>query len=102
MVLHPEVQRKAQQEIHRVVGTDRLPSFDDREHLSYLAAVHKEVLRWHTVGPLGIWTRPFPIFLSTLLIQASPGIPHCTTADDMYDGYFIPKGSLVISNIWYD
>ena len=54
MVPHPEVQRKAQQEIDRVVGTNRLPNLDDREHLPYLVAVHKEVLRWHTVGPMGI------------------------------------------------
>ena len=62
MVLHPEVQRKAQQEIDHVVGTHRLPNFDDRDHLPYLAAVYKEVLRWHTIGPMGIWTRSFPFF----------------------------------------
>ncbi|KAI0261388.1 cytochrome P450 [Gloeopeniophorella convolvens] len=80
MVLFPEVQRKAQEEIDRVVGQHRLPNFDDREHLPYLAAVYKELLRWHVIGPMGI--------------------PHSTTADDWYDGYFIPKGSLVMSNLW--
>lgn len=29
MVLYPEVQRKAQEEIERVVGTDRLPTVDE-------------------------------------------------------------------------
>jgi cytochrome P450 len=28
------------------------------------------------------------------------GIPHCTTADDVFDGYFIPRGTLIISNAW--
>ncbi|KAL1746950.1 cytochrome P450 [Schizophyllum fasciatum] len=26
--------------------------------------------------------------------------PHCTTADDVYDGYLIPKGSMVFPNVW--
>lgn len=29
------------------------------------------------------------------------GFPHCTTEDDVQDGYFIPKGSLILCNIWY-
>ena len=45
MVLNPEVQRKAQEEIDRVVGTDRLPQFTDRENLPYLECVVQEVLR---------------------------------------------------------
>ena len=45
MVLHPEVQRKAQEEIDRVVGTDRLPQFTDRENLPYLECVVQETLR---------------------------------------------------------
>ena len=42
MTLHPEVQKRAQEEIDRVVGGDRLPDFDDREHLPYIEAVVKE------------------------------------------------------------
>ncbi|KAI0267870.1 cytochrome P450 oxidoreductase [Gloeopeniophorella convolvens] len=80
MVLFPDVQRKAQEELDRVVGRHRLPNFDDRDHLPYLAAVYKELLRWHVIGPMGI--------------------PHYATADDWYEGYFIPKGSLLMSNLW--
>lgn len=28
-------------------------------------------------------------------------VPHRATQDDVYDGYFIPKGSLLIPNLWY-
>ena len=39
MVLYPEVQRKAQEEIDKVVGKDTLPTFDDMESLPYVKAV---------------------------------------------------------------
>ena len=29
------------------------------------------------------------------------GIPHATTQDDIYDGYFIPKGTIVMTNVRY-
>jgi hypothetical protein len=53
MTLHPEVQRKAQEEIDRVVGNDRLPSFADRQQLPYVDAIAKEVFRWNAVAPNG-------------------------------------------------
>ncbi|OGM40602.1 cytochrome P450 monooxygenase [Aspergillus bombycis] len=53
MALFPEAQRKAQAEIDRVVGPDRLPSFQDRENLPYINAMVKEILRWHPVLPMG-------------------------------------------------
>lgn len=53
MILFPEVQTRARQELDRVVGHDRLPTFGDREDLPYLSAVVKEVLRWKPVAPLG-------------------------------------------------
>jgi hypothetical protein len=27
-------------------------------------------------------------------------LPHSTTEDDVYKGYFIPKGTIVIGNAW--
>ncbi|KAG1807773.1 CyP450 monooxygenase [Suillus subaureus] len=81
MVLHPEAQRLAQQEIDSVVGVDRLPDFYDRPSLKYVEAVFREAIRWHVVAPLGI--------------------PHATSSDDVFGGYFIPKGSLILPNIWY-
>jgi cytochrome P450 len=54
MTQYPEVQRKAQAEIDRVVGNSRLPDYSDQDKLPYVDAVLKEVLRWHPVAPLGI------------------------------------------------
>ena len=45
MVLHPEVFKKIQKEIDRVIGNDRLVDFDDQNSLPYLNCVLKEVLR---------------------------------------------------------
>ncbi|KAH7921033.1 cytochrome P450 [Leucogyrophana mollusca] len=80
MLLYPEVQARAQAEIDSVLGGSRLPDFNDRLSLPYVEAILREALRWRPVVPLGI--------------------PHATSSDDVYDGYFIPKGSLVIINIW--
>ena len=57
MLTHPEVQRKAQEELRQVVGTDRLPTLNDRNRLPYIEAVLKELLRWMPVTPLGAHVR---------------------------------------------
>lgn len=54
MVLYPEAQKRAQAEINRVVGTERLPDFDDRESLPFVDAFYREVMRWHPTTPLGL------------------------------------------------
>jgi len=53
MSLHPNVQRKAQEEIDRVVGHDRLPNVQDRRDLPYVDAITREVMRLNPVAPLG-------------------------------------------------
>ena len=53
MILHPEVQKKAQAEIDAVIGRGRVPSISDRDSLPYVEAVFREVLRWHPIVPLG-------------------------------------------------
>ena len=80
MMLHPDVQRQAQEELDRVIGGDRLPDFQDHNSLPYLHALLREVLRWHIVTPIAL--------------------PHRTVADDEYNGYFIPAGTVVIANVW--
>ncbi|CAG8120032.1 unnamed protein product [Penicillium salamii] len=80
MMLHPDVQRKAQAELDQVLGVNVFPSVADRDRLPYINAVVKEALRWHTVAPLGL--------------------PHKTDQDDVIDGYLIPKGALLLANIW--
>ena len=80
MMLYPEVQRKAQEEIDRVIGNDRLPGFEDRQDLPYIDSIVKEVLRWHPLSPMDF--------------------QHTSTEDDIYEGYFIPKDAWIIANIW--
>lgn len=80
MTLYPEAQRKAQDEIDRVIGLNRLPSFEDRPSLLYVEALVKEVLRWHPIAPMGF--------------------PHVALSDDIYNGMLIPKGATLIPNVW--
>ncbi len=54
MVLHPEAMLKAQAQLDAVVGRERLPTFSDREKLPYIEAMVREVMRWRTVGPIGL------------------------------------------------
>ena len=76
LVLHPEAQKKAQAEIDQVVGHGRLPTFDDRSSLPYVEALYREIQRWRPVSTLGF--------------------PHTTIKGDVYKGYYIPKGVLLL------
>jgi hypothetical protein len=102
MILFPEVALKAQTEIDAVVGSERLPTFEDRPHLPYINAVVKEVLRWNSVTPLGesahIWISDDGLKAS---VTDNGGGPHRCTEDDVHEGYFIPTGSIILTNIWY-
>ena len=80
MALHPNVVRKAQEELDRVIGSERLPELSDWGRLPYISALIKELLRW---------VCPFPF-----------GIPKRVMEDDVYQGYFIPGGATVIENLW--
>ena len=97
MVLYPEVQKKAQAEIDTVIGPNRFPDFEDRPSLPYISAVVKEVMRWHLVLPLG------EIFFYrhnyTILI-CFEAAAHMAINEDEYDGYYIPKGTIVFGNSW--
>jgi cytochrome P450 len=53
MVLNPEAQKRAQAEVDRVVGTDRLPDFSDRVSMPYIEAVLRETMRFYPIAPLG-------------------------------------------------
>ena len=52
VLLHPEVQKKAQDEIDAVTGRERFPNFADRPRLPFVDAICKEVLRWRPAAPL--------------------------------------------------
>lgn len=45
MVLYPDVQKAAQEEIDRVIGPDCLPEHMDRNSLPHITAIMKECLR---------------------------------------------------------
>jgi cytochrome P450 len=80
LTLHPEVQKRAQAQIDSVISRDRLPTFEDRSRLPYVEAICKELLRWQINLPLGF--------------------PHASTQDYIYRGFFIPKGSITLTNSW--
>lgn len=80
MLMHPQVQAKAQAELDYVLGPGQLPAFGDEGKLPYLMAIMKETLRWQVVLALSL--------------------PHTLTADDVYKGFYIGKGSLIIPNTW--
>lgn len=100
MMCYPEVQRKAQAEIDRVVGTDRLPSIKDRERLPYIRALCWEVLRWQPNAPLGKHHELFQTEDRLYNAEGLLGLPHCLTQDDVHAGYFLPKGTVILPNIW--
>ncbi|KAJ7644946.1 cytochrome P450 [Roridomyces roridus] len=77
---YPHMQAKAHAEIDAVVGKNRLPTFEDRDSLPYIEAICMELYRWLPIVPLAV--------------------PHRAMANDVYEGYFIPKNTLVIANVW--
>jgi hypothetical protein len=91
MVLYPEVQARAQEEIDFVIGKNlgRLPGWDDRPSMPYVDAVIRETLRWFPVPPLGKY---FSKCLLAGVLILDPGIPHRTLNDDIFEGSYIPKG----------
>jgi cytochrome P450 len=80
MIKLPEAQRRAQEEIDRVVCSDRPPSFPDRENLPHVAAMVKEAIRWWPISPMGF--------------------PHAVTGVFECKGCCIPKGEPLLPAIW--
>ncbi|KZT34819.1 cytochrome P450 [Sistotremastrum suecicum HHB10207 ss-3] len=80
MMLNPEIQKRAQEEVDSVVGSDRLPQLPDRGKLPYVGALIQEVLRFHPPAPLAV--------------------THAVTQDDYYEDMFIQKGSTIVPNVW--
>jgi len=80
MLIHPDVQKRAQAEIDQLLGPDKRPTLDDRPSLPFIEAIYLETLRWHPAVPLGV--------------------PHRLTEDDYYRGYKIPAGASVLINQW--
>ncbi|KAD4888877.1 hypothetical protein E3N88_20950 [Mikania micrantha] len=81
MVLHPDIQAKAQSEIDRVIGHDRPVTDSDLDNLPYLLAIIKETLRVHPPGPLLSWAR-------------------LATQDTVVGPHVVPAGTTAMVNMW--
>ncbi|XP_047404167.1 cytochrome P450 2D14-like isoform X1 [Sciurus carolinensis] len=79
MILHPDVQRRVQQEIDEVIGQVRPPEMGDQARMPFTMAVIHEVQRFGDIVPLGV--------------------PHLTTRDIELQGFFIPKGTTLVTNL---
>ncbi|XP_069710454.1 cytochrome P450 2D17-like [Phaenicophaeus curvirostris] len=79
MLLHPEIQSKVHAEIDKVIGRERSPTMEDQVSMPYTNAVIHEVQRCGDVVPIGL--------------------PHMTYRDTEVQGFFIPKGTGVITNL---
>ena len=80
MALNPHVVKKAQEQLDRVLGGERLPDFSDQEDLPYISAIIKEAYRWGCSSPIGV--------------------PKRVMEDDIYNSYFIPAGATIVDNMW--
>lgn len=106
LALHPDVKRKAQEEVDRVCGQgpEDMPNHTNMDKFPYVKACMWEVCRQL---PLVLDGLPSRITAYLHLLQAlrwrppAPTmLPHLIDRDDTFRGYHIPKGSVVIGNVW--
>uniref|UniRef100_A0A8C5Q2F7 Cytochrome P450 n=1 Tax=Leptobrachium leishanense TaxID=445787 RepID=A0A8C5Q2F7_9ANUR len=84
MMKYPDVQQKVHEEIANVIGLDRVPRWDDQKQLPYCMAVIHEIQRFGNILQF---------------------LPHSTSMDTHFRGYFLPKGTYVIpliTSVLYD
>lgn len=81
MTLFLDAVKKAQIEPDNVIGSERMPEWEDEKKLPYIRALIKELMRWRAVNKFGM--------------------THASSEDDWYEGHFIPKGSVIVLNWWY-
>ena len=80
LIRHRDVLIQAQRELDDVVGQDRLVTESDLPHLTFLAAIIKETFRLHPSTPLSL--------------------PRVAAEDCEVDGYYIPKDTTLLVNVW--
>ncbi|KAJ7468580.1 cytochrome P450 [Mycena latifolia] len=81
MMMYPLVQQRAQDEADSFFASEnRLPTLNDRAAFPYIDSILKELLRWAPPAPVGLF--------------------HSNAEDDTYNGYFIPKNTTIVANIW--
>ena len=101
MCKHPEVLKKAQQEVDAICGVHRSPTPEDVGQFPYVEACIAEVRILLPIlrHPLDL---EYPNGVQVLRWRpvAAGGIPHALTRDDTYEGYFFPKGTIFFANAW--
>ncbi|PAV19459.1 cytochrome P450 [Pyrrhoderma noxium] len=80
MARHPDIQKRAQDEVDTIIGENRIPNATDRPFLPYINCIIKELLRFNPVVPL---------------------VVHSPEKDDFFSGYLIPKGTWIMANVWH-
>ncbi|KAL3536871.1 hypothetical protein ACH5RR_000237 [Cinchona calisaya] len=80
LLRHPEVMKKAQAEIDRVIDNNRLMGDSDMAQLPYLRCIIKETMRLHPAIPLLL--------------------PHYSSKDCRVAGFHVPHGTMLLVNVW--
>ncbi|KAJ7729426.1 cytochrome P450 [Mycena olivaceomarginata] len=80
LTAYPDAQKKAHDEMDRVVGEHRMPTLDDLEEMPYIRAMILETHRFRPVLPLIV--------------------PHSTVTAEEFNGFVIPQGSTIFVNVW--
>ncbi|CAL9108104.1 unnamed protein product [Musa textilis] len=80
MLLNPSILKRAQEEMDRVIGRERRLEESDIPNLLYLQAICKESFRKHPSTPLNL--------------------PRISTQACEVNGYYIPKNTKLLVNIW--
>uniref|UniRef100_A0A2P2I2W4 Cytochrome P450 2L1-like n=1 Tax=Hirondellea gigas TaxID=1518452 RepID=A0A2P2I2W4_9CRUS len=75
---YPQVTKKIQHEIDEVVPRDRMVSLQDKPNLPYVEAFITEILRFSSLTGLNV--------------------EHTAMQDTTIEGYFIPKGTVVVNS----
>ncbi|KAG2228138.1 hypothetical protein INT45_009184 [Circinella minor] len=78
---HPDVQQRLRDEIDNFIKIHgRVPTFQERDAVPFMISVQKEAMRYRSVTPFGVL--------------------HEATEDVECRGYFIPKGTVLVSNMY--
>lgn len=79
MVLNPEIQKKCQTEIDKVLSRDQVPKLSDKPNLSYIEAVIFETLRFYNI--------------------VTVSGPRRVMKDTVLGGYRLPKNTTVLMGL---
>ncbi|KAL3185596.1 hypothetical protein MRX96_028866 [Rhipicephalus microplus] len=74
------LQAQLQQELDLIVGRERPPAWEDRHRMPLTMATIWEMYRWKVVTPLGL--------------------PREASEDTCIGDHFVPKGTVIVANMW--